>query len=91
MARPRIIRAAAGAALIALGLALLVALAGVWSFMGPGPAAPQGEATVVVLERGSGLSRIADTLEAAEVISSAKLFALGARLTGAAGELKAGE
>lgn len=91
MSRRRARRAAGGAALIALGLALLLALAGVWSFAGPGPRAPEGEATVVVLERGSGLSKIADTLESAGVITSATLFAIAARLTGAAGELKAGE
>ncbi|MFZ5720135.1 MAG: endolytic transglycosylase MltG [Pseudomonadota bacterium] len=91
MSRRRAKRAAVGAVLIALGLALLVALAAAWSFTGPGPKSPQGEPTVVVLERGSGLGRIADTLETAGVISSATLFALAARLTGAAGELKAGE
>lgn len=92
MARRRISRrAAAGGGLIALGLAILVALAGVWSYAGPGPAARSGGATFVVLERGSGVNRIAETLKGAGVISSAGLFALAARLTGAAGDLKAGE
>jgi len=84
-------RAAGGAGLIALGLALLVALAGVWTYAGPGPTAPSGEATVVVLERGSGMGQIGATLKTAGVISSAGLFALAARLTGAAADLKAGE
>jgi len=84
-------RAAGGGALIALGLAILVALAGVWSYAGPGPKAGSGEATVVVLERGSGVGQIGRTLETAGVISSAGLFALAARMTGAAADLKAGE
>jgi len=84
-------RAAGGGALIALGLAILLALAGVWTFAGPGPKAPAGEATVVVLERGSGVSQIGRALEKAGVISSAGLFAVAARLSGAASELKAGE
>ncbi|WP_296449812.1 endolytic transglycosylase MltG [Phenylobacterium sp.] len=84
-------RAAAGGGLIALGLAILVALAGVWSYAGPGPRAMSGEATAVVLERGAGVRQIADTLKTAGVISSAGLFAVAARLTGAAAELKAGE
>jgi UPF0755 protein len=84
-------RAAGGGALIALGLAILVALAGVWSYAGPGPKARSGEATAVVLERGSGVGQIGHTLRTAGVISSAGLFALAARMTGAAAELKAGE
>ncbi len=84
-------RAAGGGALIALGLVILVALAGVWSYAGPGPKAPDGEVTVVTLERGSGVGKIGHTLRTAGVISSAGLFALAARLTGAASELKAGE
>ncbi|MBU2364604.1 MAG: endolytic transglycosylase MltG [Alphaproteobacteria bacterium] len=92
MSRRRISkRAAGGGALIALGLAILVALAGVWSYAGPGPKAETGDLTVVTLERGSGVGKIGHTLHAAGVISSAGLFALAARITGAAGELKAGE
>jgi len=77
--------------MIALGVALLIALAGVWTYAGPGPKAPVGEATTVVLDRGSGVGRIGRALEKAGVISSAGLFAVAARLTGAASELKAGE
>jgi len=84
-------RAAGGGALIALGLAMLVAMAGVWSYAGPGPKARAGDATTVVLERGSGVGQIGHTLRTAGVISSAGLFALAARMTGAAAELKAGE
>ena len=84
-------RAAGGGALIALGLAMLIALAGVWSYAGPGPKARQGTATLVVLERGSGVGQIGRTLRSAGVISSAGLFAVAARLSGAASDLKAGE
>ena len=75
----------------AAGVALLLALAAVWSFAGPGPKAKDGEFTAVVLERGAGVGRISDTLKDAGVISSAGLFNLAARLTGAASQLKAGE
>ncbi|WP_309088670.1 endolytic transglycosylase MltG [Phenylobacterium sp.] len=79
------------AALGAAVLAALLVLAGLWSYRGPGPAAKDGPVTVVVLERGSGLSEIAGTLEEAGAISSAGLFTVMARMTGAASELKAGE
>lgn len=87
----RLSRRMGGALLIALGVALLIALAGVWSYAGPGPKARSGEATVVVLERGSSVGQIGATLRTAGVISSAGLFAVAARLTGAAADLKAGE
>lgn len=84
-------RAAGGGAAIALGLALLLSLAGVWSYSGPGPTAPAGNATLVTLEKGSGLNEIGASLRRAGVISSAGLFVLAARLTGAADNLKAGD
>jgi len=84
-------RAAGGGALIALGLTLLIALAAVWSYAGPGPKAREGAATTVVVERGLGVRRIGQSLQAAGVVTSANLFAVAARLTGAAGQLKAGE
>jgi UPF0755 protein len=87
----RLSRRAAGGGLIALGLAMLLALAGVWTYLGPGPKAPSGEATAVVLERGAGVGQIAADLEDAGVVTSSGLFGLAARLTGAAAELKAGE
>ncbi|MGA0604392.1 endolytic transglycosylase MltG [Phenylobacterium sp. VNQ135] len=79
------------AALAAAGAAVLLVLVGLWSYGGPGPKARSGEVTVVVLERGSGLARIASDLKAAGAINSAGLFAFAARATGAAAELKAGE
>lgn len=84
-------RAAGGGAAIALGLLLLAALAGVWTYQGPGPKAPNGAVTSVVLEKGSGVGKIGETLKDAGVISSAGLFGLAARVTGAASQLKAGE
>lgn len=84
-------RAAGGGAAIALGLALLLALGGVWTYAGPGPDARSGEATPVILEAGSGVGQISQSLKAAGVISSAALFTLATRLTGAAADLKAGE
>ena len=77
--------------MIALGLALLLALAGVWTWSGPGPVATTGEITTVMLEKGAGVRQIGQTLQDAGVISSAGLFAVAARLTGAASDLKAGE
>ncbi len=79
------------AAAAAAGLAVLLLLAGLVSYNGPGPKAKGGEVTVVVLERGSGLGGIARKLEDAGAVRSGGLFALAARLTGAAGQLKAGE
>lgn len=84
-------RAAGGGALIALGLALLLGLAAVWTYLGPGPKARDGGVTAVMLPKGSGVRQIAGSLKAAGVITSPGLFGLAARLTGAASHLKAGE
>ena len=84
-------RAAGGGAAIALGLALLLALAGIWTYSGPGPAARDGKMTPVTLEKGTGLGQIGAALKDAGVISSAGLFVLAARLTGTADSLKAGD
>lgn len=92
MARGRPNRLIGLAVLAAAGLAALILLVGLWSYSGPGPAARgDAPATTVVLERGSGVRQIADTLDRAGAIGSSGLFVLAARLTGAAGELKAGE
>jgi UPF0755 protein len=79
----------AGAVLALFVLGAL--LYGLWAFNGPGPEAVRGEETVVVLKKGSGLSSIANTLDEADAIHSATVFKIAAQLTGAAGELKAGE
>jgi UPF0755 protein len=92
MARRRISRrAAAGGGLIAAGLALLLVLAAAWTYVGPGPKARAGDVTAVTLAKGAGVRQIGQTLRDAGVISSPSLFALAARLTGAASQLKAGE
>jgi len=64
---------------------------GIWSVAGPGPAARQGASTAVMIEPGSGLSRIASTLHEARVVRSALLFMAVSKLTGAGRTLKAGE
>jgi len=74
------------------GLALILILAaaglGVWSYAGPGPATKTVD---VVLPKGGGVRRIAAALKDAGVIRSQTAFKVAARLTGAAGRLKAGE
>jgi UPF0755 protein len=82
-------RHAAGRA--GLGLAALVALLALWvvfAWRGPGP---HDKLTSVILDRGAGLSQIADELSDAGVIRSRALFMTAARLSGAAAQLKAGE
>jgi UPF0755 protein len=82
----------AGGVLFALAAFLLVAGAWVmWTYAGPGPKAPEGAATTVVLERGAGLAGIADDLAKAGVIRSKALFIAAAKLSGASKRLKAGE
>jgi UPF0755 protein len=84
-------RSAGAGALVAAGLAILLALAAVWSFEGPGPKARTGASTTVILPRGAGVRQIGQSLQRAGVVSSGTLFAVAARLTGAASTLKAGE
>jgi UPF0755 protein len=88
--RPRL-RRRAGGVLALLGLILLIVLAGAWTYLGPGPSAPSGKATTVILERGSGVRQIGRKLEKAGVIRWSGAFVLAARASGAAGKLKAGE
>jgi UPF0755 protein len=81
-----------GGVLLAAAAVLLIAGGWLfWTYRGPGPQAAQGEATTVVLERGSGLGGIADQLAQAGVIRSRTVFMAAARLSGAAARLKAGE
>ncbi len=93
-AKPR--RSGAVAALIAASatFSLFVIAALVWGwtvYYGPGPAARQGEATIVTLRSGSGVSAIAANLKAAGVIRSTDMFKAAASLTGADRRLRAGE
>lgn len=65
-----------------------VAVWGVQAFHKSGPALTP---TTVILERGSSLPRIAQTLQRADVIRDHRVFTWAAKLKGVAGQLKAGE
>lgn len=78
------------AATLAVVLALAFAWA-LWSYQGPGPSTDGGEARVVMLRKGAGLTEIAATLEREGAIRSKSMFAAAAQFTGAAKALKAGE
>lgn len=79
---------------ILLLVVLAAALAGgaaLWAWRewtGPGPLA---EARTLVIPKGAGLKGIAEALAEAGVVRHARLFALGAKLTGRAASLRAGE
>ncbi|MDE1939208.1 MAG: endolytic transglycosylase MltG [Alphaproteobacteria bacterium] len=81
---------------IALAIALVLLLAGVveWVYAGfaaPGPVAPHGSETVVLIKSGAGLAGVAQELAGAGVVLKPGLFKLGVRLHGETAELKAGE
>lgn len=79
-------------ALATAALLLIAALAwGFTSYTSDGPAARQGDDTVVVLRSGAGVSEIAGTLAEAGVVRSATAFRVAAQLTGADRGLRAGE
>ncbi len=67
---------------------LLTGLWGLHSYKKPGPALVP---TTVVLERGSSLTTIADTLARAGVVRRPQVFFWAVKLQGEAGSLKAGE
>ncbi len=74
-----------------LSAAVIVGFAGVWAwteFTRPGPLAAE---TNVVIPRGSGMETIAHRLFEAGVIADPRILALGAKVTGQARRLKAGE
>ena len=80
------------AATATFSLFLIAALAWAWSvYYAPGPSARAGDATVVSLPSGSGVSVIAATLKNAGVIKSSDMFKAAATLTGADRKLRAGE
>lgn len=80
------------AASATISLFLIAALAVLWSvYLGPGPNARAGEATVVTLPSGAGVSTIAARLKEAGVIRSTDMFKAAASLTGADRKLRAGE
>ena len=73
------------------GVLLLLLIAGLWVYAGPGPRASQGDSTTVILRQGAHLPEIASTLAGAHVVRSSTVFIVAAQLTGAAKRLKAGE
>ena len=71
---------------------LIGLLAAVWSvFYAPGPSARTGDATIVTLPSGAGVSAIAQQLKQAGVIRSTDMFKAAVTLTGADRRLRAGE
>jgi UPF0755 protein len=72
--------------------ALLLATVGVvWGYVEFTRPGPLQVSRVVVIPPGSGLERIADTLASNSVVQRAKIFAMGAKLSGSARALIAGE
>lgn len=74
-----------------LSAAVIAGFAGVWAwseFTRPGPLATD---TTVVIPRGSGMETIAHRLYDAGVIADPRILAVGAKVTGQARRLKAGE
>ena len=78
--------------LVLIGLGVAALGVGSWwerkNFVAPGPAAQR---TIVNIEPGSGLARIASELAASRVVEDARLFRLGVMRRGQSTELKAGE
>jgi len=82
----------AAGALVTLGAALvLLGIIGLFVYLGPGPKAPEGASTTVVLAAGSGVAEVAADLRRGGVVGSETVFVLAAEVTGAAHRLKAGE
>ncbi|HYG85190.1 MAG TPA: endolytic transglycosylase MltG [Azospirillum sp.] len=81
------LRIAAGA----LAVATLLAGALLWGALRLVAPGPLTETVTVVIPRGSGLEAVATTLAEAGVVRSPLLFIFGARLSGSARDLKAGE
>lgn len=85
------VMAAIGVATLAVGVLL-----GAYAWLsvkieGAGPETADGAPRVVMIERGAGLSQIADTLEEAGVIQDGLYLKIKARLEDGAGRLQAGE
>ena len=80
------------AASATFSLFLIIAIIAAWSvFYAPGPAAREGDSTIVTLPSGAGVNAIAASLKAAGVIRSTDMFKAAATLTGADRKLRAGE
>lgn len=75
-----------------LSLIAIAALVWIWSsYLGPGPAAAEGEATTVILPSGSSVDAIGAALHEAGVIRSPDMFRAAVTLTGSDRSLRAGE
>ena len=87
----RLTRGLAGAVATFVAIGVVALLAALWVYQGPGPSAPTGDKTTVVLRKGASLPEIASSLERGGVIRSSSILMTAAKLTGAARTLKAGE
>jgi len=80
------------ALVIVLGLVVAGAIEwGLAAFEAPGPAAPHGTETIVLIKPGMHVRSIAQQLSDAHVVSRPDVFALLVRFKGQASEMKAGE
>jgi UPF0755 protein len=80
------------AATATVSVFLIGLLIAVWSvFYAPGPSARNGDATIVTLPSGAGVSAIAQQLKQAGVIRSTDMFKAAVTITGADRKLRAGE
>lgn len=76
------------------GIVLFILVAGMAFYLGKREfesAGPAKEATLFMVRRNTGVSSIADALERRNLISDARVFALGTRMHGNDASLKAGE
>lgn len=80
--------------IVLLLVCLAAAGAVVWEraqYAAPGPKAPSGQQTIVLIAPGDGVSAISHTLDKAGVIASAEMFRWSVRLRREGHRLKAGE
>ena len=76
------------------GVVLFILVAGMAFYFGKlefESAGPSKEATLFMVRRNTGVSTIAEALERRNLISDARVFAIGTRVSGSDGSLKAGE
>ena len=81
---------------VALAIALVILSLGIveWGYAGfaaPGPVAPHGSQTIVVIKSGIGLRGVAQALADSGVVLKPGIFRIGVRLHGETSALKAGE
>ncbi len=76
------------------GVVLFILVAGMAFYLGKlefESAGPAKDATLFMVRRNTGVSTIAEALERRNLISDARVFAIGTRVSGSDGSLKAGE